>query len=81
MKLIGQILNELGADGLNGIVLYPGACCYVKSVKSVSDFSPKKIVLRAGGKSVSIEGENMQIGEYFEGDILIKGGVMAVRIE
>ena len=81
MKLVEQILKELGADGLNAITLVPGECCYVKNVKTVVEFSPQTIVVRSGKKSVTVEGENMLVGEYFECDLLIKGDVRAVRIE
>ena len=81
MKLIEQILNELGADTLKSITLVPNVCCYLKSVKAVISFSPQCIVLKVGKKMVKLEGEEMIVGEYFEGDILIKGDVRSLIIE
>lgn len=81
MKLIEQILNEMGADGLKSITFIPGECCYLKSVKSVISFSPAKIELSVGNSSVAVAGEGLTVGEYFEGDLLIKGNVRSVGIE
>lgn len=81
MKLVEQILSEFGGEGLNGITLVPDKCCYLKSVKSVLSFSPVKIMLVIGRFSVFVEGENMTVGEYFEGDLMIKGNVRCVRVE
>lgn len=81
MKLVEQILGELGVDTLKSITLVPGVCCYMKSVKTVLSFSPQTIVLAVGKKSVTIEGDDMEVGKYFEGDILINGNVRSVRIE
>ena len=74
-------MKELGADTMKSITLIPGSCCYLKSVKSVLEFSAEKIELKVGKQCVTIEGEEMQIGEYFEGDVLIKGKVRGVKID
>ena len=81
MKLLEQILKELGADTLKSITLVPGFCCYLKSVKSVIEFSDEKIQLQVGKLRVVVEGVDMQIGEYFEGDILIRGDVRGIKID
>lgn len=81
MKLVEQILRELGADGLNGITLVPGRCCYLKSVKSVINISEESIILAVGKNRVEISGGELEVGEYFEGDVIIKGDVRAVKVE
>ena len=81
MKLLEQILSEMGADTLKCITLIPGSCCYLKSIKSVTEFSAEKIELRVGKMRVTVEGAEMQIGEYFEGDMLIKGDVRGIKID
>lgn len=81
MKLLEQILNEMGADTLNSITLIPASCCYLKSVKAVVDFSPERIVLAVGKKRVTLEGENMLLGEFFEGDLIVKGDVRGIKID
>lgn len=81
MKLLEQILNEMGADTLKSITLVPGTCCYLKSVKSVIDFSTERIALAIGKKRVTLEGQNMYVGEFFEGDLIIKGDVKVIKID
>ena len=81
MKLLEQILNEMGADTLKSITLVPGSCCYLKSVKSVVDFSPERIALSVGKKRVTLEGEDMLLGEFFEGDLLVKGDIRVIKID
>lgn len=81
MKLLEQLLNEMGADTLKSITFIPGHCCYLKSVKGVVDFSPERIVLAVGKKRVALEGENMLLGEFFEGDLIVKGDVRGVKVD
>lgn len=81
MKLIEQIMQELGADMLKSITLVPNSCCYVKSVKSVTEFSAERVVLAVGKTLVTVEGEGLQLGEYFEGDAFVRGKVRGVKID
>ena len=81
MKLLEQILSELGADSLKSITLVPDNCCYLRSVKSVVEFSPTKMVLAVGKKRVTLEGENMTVGQFFEGDLCVKGEIRGIRID
>lgn len=81
MKLLEQILNELGADEMKSITLVPGSCCYLKSVRTITDFSDAKIVLQCGKNRVTVEGEGLTVGKFFEGDLLVEGGVKAVKVD
>lgn len=81
MKLLEQILNEMGADTLKSITLVPGTCCYLRSVKSVVDFSAERIVLAVGKKRVMLEGTDMLLGEFFEGDLLVNGDIKGIKID
>lgn len=80
MKLLEQILHELGADTLKSITLVPGSCCYLKSVKQIVYFSPERIVLSLGKTQAEVEGEGLEVGQYFEGDVLICGNVRGVKV-
>ncbi len=81
MKLLEQILGELGADLTSSLVLVPGKCCYIKSVKTVCDLTPALITVAAAKFKVTLEGENMEVGEYFQGDLLVNGNVRGVKID
>ena len=81
MKLLGQILGELGADTLKSFTVIPQFGGYFRSIKSVKEFSAEKIVLVQRHAVFTLEGENMDIGSYFEEDILIKGDIRGIKIE
>lgn len=81
MKLLEQILDELGADTLKSFTIVPAHGGYFRSVKAVAEFSPRKIVLVMKKSQIVLEGENMQIGKYFQEDIYIEGDIRNVKID
>lgn len=81
MKLLEQILGELGADTLKSFTVIPQFGGYFRSIKSVAEFSPEKIVLVQKHGVFTLEGENLEVGSYFEEDILINGDIRNVKIE
>lgn len=81
MKLLEQIMCELGGDTLKAFTVVPGFGGYFRCVKSVAEYSPDKIILVLYKTAVTLEGEKLEIGKYFEQDIFIKGDIKAVRID
>lgn len=81
MKLLQQILKELGGDDGRAFTVIPYFGAYFKGVREVAEYSPQKITLLARKTTVTIEGENLVIDRYFEDDLFIKGRVEAVRID
>lgn len=81
MKLLEQILGELGADTLKAFTVVPDFGGYFRSVKSVAEYSEEKIVLLARRRVITIEGKKLEVGKYFEQDIFIKGEIEGVKIE
>ena len=81
MKLLEQILGELGADTLKAFTVVPDFGGYFRSVKSVAEYSEEKIVLLARRRVITIEGKKLEVGKYFEQDIFIKGEIESVKIE
>lgn len=81
MKLLEQILNELGADDLKSFTIVPTFGGYFRSVKTIVSYSAEKTVLLIGKNTVAIEGDNLEVGSYFEQDIFIKGNIKAVKVE
>ncbi len=81
MNILEQILSELGADTLKAFTVIPSFGGYFKSVKSVKEYTPEKITLILNKTAVIVEGENLEIGKYFEQDIFIKGNIKAVNVE
>lgn len=80
MKLIEQILSELGFDGGQSVCFIPRKCCYLKGVKDIPDLSPSRITLNVGRITLCVSGENLSVGSYFQGDALIVGEVTALEV-
>ena len=81
MKLLEQILEELGADTLKSFSVVPGFGGYFRSVKGVVEYTPEKIVLALKKNKITVSGENLTLGKYFEEDLLIRGGISGVTID
>ena len=76
MKLLEQILSDLGADMANSITFVPGSC-----VKSVLEFSADKIIILTGKCRISVRGGNLSVGSFFEGDLYVTGDVQGAGVE
>ena len=61
MKLLEQIIGELGGDTLKAFTVVPTFGGYFRSVKSVAEYTPQKIVLLLRKTVLTLEGENMEI--------------------
>ena len=81
MKLLDRILEELGADTLRSFSVVPDFGGYFRSIKGVSEYSSEKIVLQLKKNKITIEGEGLTLGKYFEEDLLIKGKITGVAID
>jgi hypothetical protein len=80
MKLLQQILAEAGADTTKAFTIIPSFGAYFKGVKTVVEYTPQKIILNTGKILVTLRGENLQIGKYFQGDLFVGGEVRSVEI-
>ena len=81
MKLLEQILGELGGDTLKAFTVVPDFGGYFRSIKGVSEYSSVKVVLSLKKNRITVEGENLTLGKYFEEDLLIKGKITGVKID
>lgn len=81
MKLLEQILSELGADTLKSFSVVPGFGGYFRSIKGVAEYTPERIVLALKKNKITVEGENLTLARYFEEDLLIRGGISGVKID
>lgn len=81
MKLLEQILSELGADTLKSFSVVPSFGGYFRSVRAVSEYTPSRIVLTLKKNVLTVEGENLALDRYFEQDLFIKGSITGVRID
>ena len=81
MKLVEQILNELGAEDRDAFTVCPGKAAYFCNVKAVEELSEEKVVLLCGRRVITAEGAGLSVGEYFCGDMIIKGDIKRLTVE
>lgn len=81
MKLLEQILSELGADTLKSFSVIPSFGGYFRSVKGVAEYSSEKVVLALKKNTITVSGANLTLAKYFEEDLLIKGDISEVKID
>ncbi|HIY45615.1 MAG TPA: YabP/YqfC family sporulation protein [Candidatus Borkfalkia excrementipullorum] len=84
MRLFEEILSAAGfGDELSGgakVVLFAGRCGYFENVKSISSFSDTAVSLLLKRGEVHVEGKNLCVARYGEGDLLLKGEIERVEM-
>ena len=50
-------------------------------MKSINEYSPEKIVLVLRKTVLTLEGEKLELGKYFEQDVFIKGEIKGIKID
>lgn len=81
MKLLEQILGELGGDTLKAFTVVPCFGGYFRSVKNIAEYSKECVVLVLKKAKITLEGEDLEVGKYFEEDLFIKGDIRGIKIE
>ena len=79
VRLYDEIFKSASGMALARCLLIPSGGGYFEGVKAVGDFSPERIVLYFPRESAEIEGENLIIKKYCEGDLELGGSVRSVR--
>ena len=74
-------MGELGADTLKSFTVVPAFGGYFRSVKSVAEYSAEKVVLSGRKFTLTLEGEKLEVGSYFQEDIFIKGDIKVIKID
>lgn len=83
MEFLKEIAKTLGADAAGAFrvqyAVVDGKGGYFQNVRRLVQFSPTEVVLRGREGAVRIEGENLTLGKYFAGDVIVSGAI--VRVE
>lgn len=74
-------MEELGGDNLKSFSVVPSFGGYFRSIRSIAEYSPERIVLLQRKTSIILEGEKLEVGKYFEEDIFIKGNIKVITVE
>ncbi len=81
MKLLEQIMEELGGDTLKSFSVVPSFGGYFRSIKSIAEYTSEKIILLQKKTLIILEGEKLEVGKYFEEDIFIKGNIKVITVD
>ncbi len=81
MRLFDEIFKNDTLASLARCMLIVGGGGYFEGVKTVGDFTPERIVLYFPKETVIIEGENLSIGKYYDGDLRLLGKICSWRLE
>lgn len=79
MRLYDEIFLRADGVALAKCLLVPYGGGYFEGVKSVGDFSPERVELFFRGHGALIEGENLMIRKYYDGDLELGGRIFAVQ--
>ena len=80
MRLYDEIFKSAEGVALSRFTIVPRGGGYFEGVKAVGDFSPVRIVLYFPRESVEVEGEELSIGKYCDGDLRLSGRILSVRL-
>ena len=78
----GVLKEELGeAFRADRCLIFPLGEGYFEGVKGIVDFSKKSVVLRFGEYLLMVEGEDLSVGKYIDGDLYLRGKIQSVKAE
>lgn len=80
MRLYEEIFKNPEGMALSRFTVAVGGGGYFEGVKAVGDFSPQKIVLYFPRESVVIEGAELFIRKYCDGDLELAGRIVRVSV-
>ena len=80
MRLYNEIFKNADGVALSRCIIVPDGGGYFQGVKTVEDFSADKIELRFPHKKVEIEGLDLSIAKYCDGDLEIGGKIRAFKV-
>ncbi len=81
MRLYDEIFKNTDGISLSRCTFVPNGGGYFEGVKAVGDFSSERIVVCFAKQSVTVEGEDLSIKKYYDGDLQILGHIYSLRVE
>jgi hypothetical protein len=80
MRLYDEIFKSVDGLGQARCIFVPDGEGYFQGVKSVGDFSSERIILYFPKLELEIEGQNLSIAKYCDGDLRLAGKIVSVRL-
>ena len=80
MRLYEEIFKDVDGVSLARCTIVPGGGGYFEGVKGVQDFSAERIVLCFRKETIAIEGKDLVIKQYGDGDLRVLGEIYALQV-
>ena len=80
MRLYGEIFKNSELTALARCIVVPGGGGYFEGVKAVGDFSSERIEICFPHETVEIEGEDLSIKKYCDGDLELVGRIITLHV-
>ncbi|MBQ8394044.1 MAG: YabP/YqfC family sporulation protein [Clostridia bacterium] len=80
MRLYDELFKSADGAALSRCTFIPRGGGYFQGVKAVGDFSPERIVICFPKDEVAVEGKNLSIKKYCDGDLELSGDLYSVRV-
>ncbi len=81
MRLYEEIFKNTDGAAFARCTFIPKGGGYFEGVKAVGDFSPERVVLHFPRETVEIEGENLSIKKYCDGDLQLIGQIVFIKVQ
>lgn len=81
MRLYDEIFKNADGAALSRCIIVPSGGGYFEGVKAVGDFSSERIVVCFPKDEVTVEGENLSIKKYCDGDLQLSGRIYSLSVE
>ena len=80
MRLYDEIFKNADGGAFRKCIVVPSGGGYFEGVKSVEDFSSERIVLCFPKERVAVEGKNLSVRKYCEGDLHLDGEIFLLQV-
>ncbi len=80
MRLYDEIFKNADGGAFSRCIVVPKGGGYFEGVKAVADFSDERVVLCFPKSTVLVEGKNLTVKKYCDGDLQLLGEVYALRV-
>ena len=80
MRLYEELFKDADGAALCRSLIVPNGGGYFEGVKAVGDFSPERLLVCFPKEAVEVEGENLSIKKYYDGDLQLCGKIFTLPI-
>ncbi len=80
MRLYEEIFKNPNGGALQRCTIVPLGGGYFEGVKALGDFSSQRVVVCFPKHSVEVEGSELTIAKYYDGDLQLSGKITSLKI-